>query len=129
LNSIDPTGHRFVVQNVFDFLNQEQELYDVLILDPPAFIKKRAHLRRGNQAYKEVNRLAMQRLSPGGLLLSCSCSSHLDWDLFRKNIFMAARESGRMVQIIGRFSQPLDHPINIFHPEGEYLKSFLLRVL
>jgi len=129
LNGIDPSAHRFQVQDVFDYLKGEKELYDIIVLDPPAFIKKRSHLVQGSRAYKEVNRLAMQRLASPGLLLSCSCSSHLDWEQFQKAIFVAARESGRMVQIIGRFSQPQDHPINIFHPEGEYLKSFLLRVV
>ncbi|UCF64294.1 MAG: class I SAM-dependent rRNA methyltransferase [bacterium] len=129
LNGINPAAHRFQVQDVFEYLKDEKELYDIIVLDPPAFIKKRSHLAQGSRAYKEVNRLAMQRLRPQGLLLSCSCSSHLGWEHFQKNIFVAARESGRTVQIIGRFSQPLDHPVNIFHPEGEYLKSFLLRVV
>jgi len=128
LNEIEPGGHHFRIQDVFEYLKNEKEVYDIIVLDPPAFIKKRAHQAQGSKAYKEVNRLALQRLASPGLLLSCSCSSHLGWEQFQKILFVAARESARPVQIIGRFSQPLDHPINIFHPEGEYLKSYLLRV-
>jgi 23S rRNA (cytosine1962-C5)-methyltransferase len=129
LNGLNPADHRFEAQDVFDFLRNSNEQYEVVILDPPAFIKKRIQLPRGARAYKEINRLALERVKTNGLMLSCSCSSHLNWDLFQKIIFSAAQESGRRVQIIGRYGQPSDHPINIYHPEGEYLKSLLLRII
>lgn len=129
VNNLDPERHRFVVGSVFEFLRQDQEKFEVIILDPPAFMKKRSQLTSGARAYKEINRLAIKKLISNGILLSCSCSSHLSWDLFQKIIFSAAQESGRKVQIIGRYGQPPDHPINIYHPEGEYLKSFLLRIV
>ncbi len=122
VNDLDPEKHRFVVGNVFKFLRQDQEHFEVIILDPPAFIKKKNQLTSGARAYKEINRLAMNKLPSNGLLLSCSCSSHLSWDLFQKIIFSAAQESKKKVQIIGRYGQPADHPINIYHPESEYLK-------
>jgi 23S rRNA (cytosine1962-C5)-methyltransferase len=71
----------------------------------------------------------MMRVQTGGLMLSCSCSAHLSWDLFQKIVFAAAQQSRRRVQIIGRYGQPPDHPINIYQPEGEYLKSLLLRIV
>ncbi len=129
LNGIDPGLHRFHTGNAIDFLSQDEENYDLIILDPPAFVKRRAHVAKGSRAYKEVNRLAMRRVRAGGLLLSCSCSSPVDWVLFQQILFSAAQESGRRVQIIARYGQPADHPVSIYNPEGEYLKTILLRVL
>ncbi len=128
-NGLNPDDHRFVAADVFGFLRQAQPEYDVIVLDPPAFMKSKNHLKQGTQAYKDINRLAMRQSIPDGLLLSCSCSHFLDWDLFQKILFSAAVESGRQVQILGRLSQPADHPVSLFHPEGEYLKAFLLRVV
>jgi 23S rRNA (cytosine1962-C5)-methyltransferase len=129
LNGLNPAEHRFEAQDIFDFLQNNKEQFEMVVLDPPAFIKKRAQIPRGARAYKEINRLAMARIQTNGLMLSCSCSAHLSWDLFQKIVFVAAQESGRNVQIIGRYGQPPDHPINIYHPEGEYLKSLLLRII
>lgn len=129
LNGIPLVGHRFEAADVFDFFQNNKEQYEVVILDPPAFIKKRMQILKGARAYQEINRLAMARVEANGLMLSCSCSAHLSWDLFQKIVFAAAQQSGRGVQIIGRYGQPPDHPINIYHPEGEYLKSLLLRII
>ncbi len=129
LNGLDPATHRFEEMNAFDFLHKEKERYDLIILDPPAFVKRRNHLKKGARAYQEINRMALKLLSSEGLLLTCSCSAHVSWDLFQKILFTAAKESGRYVSIVGKFSQPVDHPVSIYHPEGEYLKSFLLRAL
>lgn len=129
LNGLDPDRHQFITANVFDYLREMSDTFDVMVLDPPAFVKKKVHLNRGARGYKDINRLAMQKIRRDGLLLSCSCSHYIDWDLFQKILFAAARESGRDIQIIGKFSQPADHPINIYHPEGEYLKAVLMRVL
>jgi 23S rRNA (cytosine1962-C5)-methyltransferase len=129
LNHLDTSEHRFVKANVFEFLRNIQETFDFIVLNPPAFVKKRNHLSRGSRAYKEINRLAIQQIKPNGLILTCSCSSHIDWSLFQKIIYDAAKDAKRKVQIIGRYGQPFDHPISIFHPESEYLKSLLLHVL
>ncbi|RMI19224.1 MAG: class I SAM-dependent rRNA methyltransferase [Calditrichaeota bacterium] len=129
INGLEVSRHRFVVANVFEYLREMEEPYDVIILDPPAFVKQRKHVARGAQGYKDINRLAILNSIIGGLILTCSCSAHVSWDLFQKIIFSAAREAGRNVQILGKQSQPVDHPINVYHPEGEYLKSMLLRVL
>jgi 23S rRNA (cytosine1962-C5)-methyltransferase len=128
LNGLKPEEHRFVVQSAYDFLGETNEKFDLIVLDPPAFVKKRQHLEKGSRAYKEINRLAIGKLSRGGLLFTCSCSSHVSWDLFQKILFAAAKDTGLPVQIIGRFGQPPDHPVNIYHPEGEYLKTFLLSI-
>jgi len=129
LNGIDPIGHRFETADVFDWLRQCTEHYDLVVLDPPAFVKHRTHLDQGARAYKDINRLGLRLLEPGGLLLTCSCSGHLNWDLFQKILYAAAREADRSVQVLARYSQPLDHPFSLYHPEGEYLKTFLLRVV
>ncbi|MFQ5583249.1 MAG: class I SAM-dependent rRNA methyltransferase [Calditrichia bacterium] len=128
LNEIDPLKHDFVVANVFKYLRESGEGFDIIILDPPAFVKHKSQQMRGSRAYKDLNRLAIKKVNDGGLVLSCSCSAFVNWDLFQKIIFSAGQEAGRNVQIIGRFAQPPDHPVSIFHPEGEYLKTFLLRV-
>ncbi len=128
LNGINPNQHRFVTANVFEYLRDTEEEFDIIILDPPAFVKKKTHMENGSRAYKDVNRLAIQKIKSGGLILTCSCSSFVHWVLFQQIVYSAAKEAGRSVQILSRFGHPVDHPINIFHPEGEYLKSMLLRV-
>ncbi len=129
LNGLDPSGHRFITANVFEYLREMEESFEVIVLDPPAFVKKKSNITKGSRGYKDVNRLAMQKIQPEGLLLTCSCSHYVSWELFQQILFSAAKESGRQVQIIGKYSQPPDHAVNVYHPEGEYLKSFLLRVL
>ncbi len=128
LNGLELSQHRFITADVFEYLREMEEEFDVIVLDPPAFVKKKIHIQRGARGYKDINRLAMQKIVPGGYLLSCSCSHYINWDLFQKILFSAAAESQREVQVIGKFSQPPDHPFSIYHPEGEYLKSFLLKV-
>ncbi len=128
LNGLDPAIHRFETADVFDWLHRCHERYDIVVLDPPAFVKHRTHLDKGARAYKDINRLGLRLLNVGGLLLTCSCSGHVDWTLFQQILYAAAREAGRTVQVIGRYGQPSDHPFSLYHPEGEYLKTFLLRV-
>ena len=128
LNKIDPDKHQFIRENVFQYLRDSHEPFDCVILDPPAFIKNRAQIEKGSRAYKDLIRLGLMRVKSGGYAFCCSCSHHLSWDLFQKIIFSASLESHRKVQIIGRFGQPPDHPISVFHPEGEYLKTFLVKV-
>lgn len=130
LNGLDTAAHEFICANVFEYLRAvPEDHFEMIILDPPAFVKHKAHLNKGARGYKDINRLAISKVRSGGYVLSCSCSAFVDWDLFRKIVYSAAQESGRQVQIIAQPAQPPDHPINIFHPEGEYLKTLLLRVL
>lgn len=129
LNGLDPDQHSFITANVFDYLREAPRDFDVIILDPPAFVKNRKHLSKAARAYQDINRLAMKLSQPDGLVLTCSCSHYMDWELFQKIIFSAAIEANKEVQIIQRLGHAIDHPISVFHPEGEYLKAFLLRVL
>ncbi|CAK0779712.1 23S rRNA (cytosine1962-C5)-methyltransferase [Gammaproteobacteria bacterium] len=129
LNGLDPAGHHFETADVFDWLRRCSERYDLIVMDPPAFVKHRTHIEQGTRAYKDINRLGLRLLEPGGLLLTCSCSAHVDWELFQKVLYAAAREADRLVQVLARYGQPLDHPFSLYHPEGEYLKTFLLRVV
>lgn len=126
LNHLDLNKHRLVCQDVFTFLREEELPYDLVILDPPAFVKKQKDVIQGCRAYKDINRLAMQKMPAHSLLLTSSCSHHVDEELFQKVIFQAAVEANRQVRIIGRHRLAVDHPLNIYHPESQYLKSFLL---
>lgn len=128
LNQIELSDHHFITADVFEFLRTDNDMYDAVVLDPPAFVKKKQHLGKGTRGYKDINRLAMTHTKNGGHILSCSCSNYVNWDLFQKIVFAAATEAKRNIQVISRFGAPPDHPFSIFHPEGEYLKSFLLRV-
>lgn len=128
LNDLNPERHRFETADVFDWLRLGDERYDLVVLDPPAFVKHRPNLEQGARAYKDINRLALRRLEPGGLLLTCSCSAHVDWVMFQKILYGAAREVDRPLRVLARYGQSPDHPFSIFHPEGEYLKTFLLQV-
>ena len=121
--------HQSFTQDCFEFLlASETGFYDIIILDPPAFAKNARAVPNATRGYKNLNALGFQKIKPGGLILTFSCSQHIDKELFRKIVFGAAAESHRNVRILQQLSQPQDHPINIFHPEGEYLKGLLLQV-
>lgn len=122
------SNHRFICEDVFDFLKTSPLDYDLIILDPPAFVKKRSDIDKAFRAYKELNRHVLAKMPPNSLLLTCSCSYHVDEPLFQNILFRAAHESGRSVRILSRHRGAHDHPISIFHPESSYLKSFLLYV-
>jgi 23S rRNA (cytosine1962-C5)-methyltransferase len=126
LNGLE--GHKFICDDVFDFLKTTDWNYDLVILDPPAFVKKRDDIDKAFRAYKELNRHAIEKMKPGSLLLTCSCSYHVDDSLFQNILFRAAHEAGRSVRILERHRQAHDHPISIFHPESSYLKSSLLYI-
>lgn len=126
LNGYDPKKNGFFQEDVFQFLRERDLNYELIILDPPAFAKKKQDVIAAGRGYKDINRLAMQKMPAKSLLLTCSCSHHMDEELFQKIIFQAASEAKREVRIIGRHRLAQDHPINIFHPETEYLKSLLL---
>ncbi|HXF28246.1 MAG TPA: class I SAM-dependent rRNA methyltransferase [Chlamydiales bacterium] len=129
LNGFQTKEHVGYAVDVFTFLKTMPRQYDFIILDPPAFAKKRADINRAAAGYKEINRLAMKALPEASLLLTCSCSYHIDEKLFRQILFAAARDAKRNVQILQSHIQAADHPISIYHPEGSYLKSTLLYVL
>lgn len=120
--------HESFVMDVFDFMKHSDMDYDIIVLDPPAFAKTAKALPNATRGYKNLNLTAFKKIKPGGLLFTFSCSQQMDKDLFRKVVFGAAADAGRNVRILQQLSQPEDHPINIFHPEGEYLKGLLLYV-
>lgn len=120
--------HTGYVIDVFDFLKQADTDYDVVILDPPAFAKNAKAVPNATRGYKNLNLTAFKKIKPGGYVFTFSCSQHIDRDLFRKIVFSAAADAKRNVRIVHQLTQPADHPINIFHPEGEYLKGLLLYV-
>lgn len=128
LNQINPVCSEVVKADVFDYLRQDQEQYDLIILDPPAFCKGSQQIDQAARGYKDINLNAMRKVRSGGLLFTASCSSYISADLFQKVIFGAAKDAKREVQIICKTSHAYDHPINIYHPEGEYLKGFFCRI-
>ncbi|MBP7866681.1 MAG: class I SAM-dependent rRNA methyltransferase [Acidobacteria bacterium] len=128
LNGLDDGKHGFVRANVMELLRKPGEKYDLVVLDPPAFAKRQSAAQAAFHGYKDVNLHAMKTLNPGGWLLTCSCSAHVDAATFQKIVFAAAVDAGRNVQILRKLAQPMDHPVNVFHPETEYLKALLVRV-
>lgn len=122
------TNHQSFVEDVFDYMQQTEVDYDIMVLDPPAFAKNARAVPNATRGYKNLNLIAFKKIKPGGLVFTFSCSQHIDRDLFRKIVFGAAADAGRNVRIIRQLTQPEDHPINIFHPEGEYLKGLMLHV-
>lgn len=124
-----PGEAQFIRGDAFQFLRRpDLGSFDAVILDPPAFAKKKVDVDRACRGYKDLQRLAMMRLAPGGILAAFSCSHHIDQDLFQKVLFAAAIDAGRPAQILARLGPDTDHPVSLDHPEGHYLKGFLLRV-
>lgn len=120
--------HESVVADAMDYLKSLSNDYDVIVLDPPAFAKKRQSRHKAVQGYKRLNKMAFKNIKAGGILFTFSCSQVVDKELFTRTIASAAIESGRRVRILHQLHQPSDHPINIYHPESEYLKGLVLRV-
>ena len=120
--------HEAFAQDAFKFLDNMSDDYDLIILDPPAFAKHRDALRNALQGYKRLNAKAFEKIKSGGILFTFSCSQAVNKDQFRLAVFSAAAMSGRKVRILHQVTQPVDHPINIYHPEGEYLKGLVLYV-
>lgn len=124
-----PSGSGFFFHgDVFEFLREPALDHDFIILDPPAFAKKRTDVVAACRGYKDINRLAFQRVRTPGLVLTFSCSHFVEESLFQQVVFQAAHEAGRRVRILQRHRQAFDHPVNIYHPETVYLKGFLLDV-
>jgi len=128
LNLPEASNHQTYVADVFAFLNDMPEQYDVIVLDPPAFAKHRRVLANGIKGYRTINEKAIKNMKSGGVLFTFSCSQVVTHDHFRTAVFSAAARAGRKVQIIHQVHQPQDHPVSIYHPEGEYLKGLVLRV-
>jgi 23S rRNA (cytosine1962-C5)-methyltransferase len=118
----------FIGQDVFEYLRQSPGPFDLMVVDPPPFARKKADVPSASRGYKDVNLLALKTLAPGGMLLTFSCSRAIDQKLFGQIVFAAAVDAGREVRIIGRLGLPADHPVSIFHPQGEYLKGLVLHV-
>jgi 23S rRNA (cytosine1962-C5)-methyltransferase len=126
LNYTAPNNHEAYAEDAFNFLNNINEPYDLIILDPPAFAKHQNALSNALQGYKRLNAKAMSKLKPGGILFTFSCSQVVTKDQFRQAVFSAATIAKRNIRILHQLTQPPDHPINIYHPEGEYLKGLVL---
>ena len=128
LNFPGDTRHEAFAEDAFKFLEQAGSNYDLIVLDPPAFAKHKDALRNALRGYTRLNAIAFQKINPGGILFTFSCSQAVNKDQFRLAVFTAAAMSGRHVRILHQLHQPADHPINIYHPEGEYLKGLVLEV-
>ena len=128
LNFPGDPRHQAYCEDAFRFLEEKKDKYDIVVLDPPAFAKHRAALHNALKGYIRLNAKGIRLVKEGGLLFTFSCSQAVSKDQFRSAVFTAAAQSGRKVRIIHQLHQPADHPINIYHPEGEYLKGLVLYV-
>jgi 23S rRNA (cytosine1962-C5)-methyltransferase len=129
LNHLGHIPREMIRGDAFEVLRSLQPGYDIVVLDPPPFARKKSHVPSASRGYKDLNLLAFRLLEEGGLLYTFSCSHHVNGDLFQKIVFSAAVDAGRDVQLLSRRGHPADHLINLYHPEGEYLKGLVCRVL
>ncbi|MGK0366205.1 MAG: 23S rRNA (cytosine1962-C5)-methyltransferase [Saprospiraceae bacterium] len=128
LNKSDSGVHESYAEDVMAFLKNNTTVYDTMVIDPPAFAKNIRKKHNAVQGYKRLNALAIRQIAPGGIIFTFSCSQVVDRQLFYDTITAAGIEAGRNVRVIHHLSQPADHPVNLFHPEGSYLKGLVLRV-
>ncbi len=128
LNFPGDARHKAYAEDAFKYLDRMGDQYDLIILDPPAFAKHRDALRNALRGYTKLNAKAFEKIRPGGILFTFSCSQVVNRENFRNAVFTAAAQSGRSVRILHQLTQPGDHPVNIYHPEGEYLKGLVLYV-
>lgn len=128
LNGFEPARHSEVVADCFDFLRTDSLNFDLVILDPPAFAKRKSDVTKALRGYQEINRTTLAKMPKNSLLLTCSCSYHVDDELFLKMLFHASREAKRDIRIIQRHRHAFDHPVSIYHPESNYLKGYLCYV-
>jgi 23S rRNA (cytosine1962-C5)-methyltransferase len=128
LNFPGDPRHQSFADDAFRYLEKMGDQYDLIILDPPAFAKHRKVLKNALQGYKKLNAAAIEKIKPGGIIFTFSCSQVVSKDDFRLAVFSAAAQTGRNVKILHQLTQPADHPINIYHPEGEYIKGLVLSV-
>lgn len=120
--------HQAFAQEAFAYMAEVEDKYDLIVLDPPAFAKHRDAIKNALRGYQRLNARGIQCIRPGGILFTFSCSQAIDKEMFRLAVFSAAAQVGRKVRILHQLHQPADHPINIYHPEGEYLKGLVLQV-
>lgn len=128
LNFPGDTRHEAFAEEAFRFLENSHNKYDLIVLDPPAFAKHQNVLNNAIQGYKKLNRKGIEVIKPGGIIFTFSCSQVMTKELFRQTVFTAAANTGRRVRILHQMTQPADHPVSIYHPEGEYLKGLVLYV-
>lgn len=128
LNFPEDIRHEAFAEDAFKYLQRAGHDYDLIVLDPPAFAKHKEALRNALKGYTRLNAIAFEKIKPGGIVFTFSCSQAVNKDQFRLAVFTAAAQSGRHVRILHQLHQPADHPINIYHPEGEYLKGLVLQV-
>ena len=129
LNFPGDTRHKAYAEDAFKFLaDMPDGAYDLIILDPPAFAKHRSAIKNAMVGYRRINAAAFRKIAPGGILFTFSCSQAISREQFRLAVFTAAAQSGRNVRILHQLTQPADHPVSIYHPEGEYLKGLVLAV-
>lgn len=129
LNHLKGISPHLIRGDAFEVMRSLEPDYDIVVLDPPPFAKNKAHLPGASRGYKDLNLQAFRLLKREGLLFTFSCSHHMNWDLFQKIVFAAAVDSGRRVQLLARRGHPIDHPVDLSHPEGEYLRGMICRVL
>lgn len=128
LNGFDPSIHECFGADTFDFLKDKKDVYDIIILDPPAFAKHRDARHQAIKGYQRLNTEAMRMIRSGGIIFTFSCSQVVDKKLFYDTIVSSGIQAGRKIKVLQHLSQPADHPVSIFHPEGEYLKGLVLYV-
>ena len=128
LNFGEGAPHKGVVADVLKYLDEVNNQFDIIILDPPAFAKNHRSLQQGLKGYRNINQKAMEKIQPGGLLLTFSCSQAVSRDDFQTMCFTAAANAHRQVRIVRQLPHAMDHPVSIYHPEGEYLKGLLLEI-
>ncbi len=128
LNGFDPITHECFTVDTFDFLKDKKDVYDLIILDPPAFAKHKEARHQAMKGYQRLNAEAMRMIKSGGIIFTFSCSQVVDRQLFYDTVVSAAIQSGRQIKVLHRLSQPADHPVSLYHPEGEYLKGLVLYV-
>jgi len=128
LNHLEKIPHQLIRGDAFKVMRDLEDEYDIVILDPPPFAKKKGHIQSASRGYKDLNLQAFHLLKKEGLLFTFSCSHHMSWDLFQKIVFAAAVDAGKRVQMLSRRGHPVDHPTDLYHPEGEYLKGLICRV-
>lgn len=125
-NGLTADRAEWVEANVFEHLRAGGGVYDVIVLDPPPFVRRRTQVAAGVRGYKDVNLHALRRVAPGGFVLTCSCSQHVSREVFRETVAAAAADAGRTLRVVAEWEHPADHPVALAHPEGRYLKAMLV---
>jgi 23S rRNA (cytosine1962-C5)-methyltransferase len=128
INGFENSNHKVIKADAVDYMKNLEEDYDIIVLDPPAFAKHLSARHKAVQGYKRINEAAISQIKPGGIIFTFSCSQAVDKTLFTNTVIAAAISAGRNIRILHQLHQPADHPINIYHPEGEYLKGLVVMV-